>query len=153
MRSLKVAAALVAMAMPAALASAQAVGEAGFTVDISLSPRAAAALRQHNEGIVVATYFIGDPAPGYEDRADDAGIDLGHEERIVSGRAGEVAIPESVLQRDRLSWISGPPRVFVNLYSARRSSRDNLLNCESFEAPVSDIGGTMQSIQCRLIGE
>ncbi len=155
MRSLKAAAAFVAIAMPAmpAPAPAQPVGESGFVLDIGLSPRAASELRRRNEGISVAISYIGDPRPEYEDEADVAGIDLGHEEQTVPGRAGEVVVPENILQRDRLSRISGPPRVHVNVYSARRSGPDNLLDCESFEAPVSDIGGSMQSVQCRLIGE
>lgn len=150
MRFLVACAALFAAIVPA---QAQSGGGSGFIVDLELSPRAAAELRRRDEGIVVAVYYSGDPRPAYEDQADEAGIDLGHEERIVPGRPGEVVVPDSVLLRDRLPWISGLPRVSVSVYSARRSGPDNLLDCESFEAGVVEIGGTMQSVQCRLIGE
>lgn len=153
MKSLKVAIALVAMTMLSMQIQAQSPAGPGFIVDLSLSPRAAAELQRRNEGIVVAISYGGDPRPAYQDQAEEAGIDLGREELIVPGRAGEVEVPDSILQRGRLSWISGPPRVAVSVYSARRSGRDNLLNCEGFEAPVAEIGGTMQSINCRLIGE
>lgn len=153
MTSLPFRAALVAASVLAVPAVAQAPAASGLIVDISLSPRAAAELRRLNEGIVVATYYSGEPTAAHEDDADESGLGLGDVEQVVPGRAGTVTVPDSVLMRDRLSWITGAPRVLVNIYSARRSGPDNLLNCETIEGTVAELGGTMQSVQCRLIGE
>ena len=127
----------------------------GFTVDLVLSPRAAAELRRRNEGITVSTMYSGTPKRAYERHADDHSgeLNMGEHEVTVAGQAGPVTVPETALNRRRLAWIDGPPQVLVNVFTARRSSQNNLLDCGIVQGNLPDIAGRSHRVLCRLIGE
>lgn len=127
----------------------------GFTVDLVLSPRAAAELQRRNEGITISTYYSGMPKRAYVRHADDntGELDMGSHEVTVPGRAGPVIIPETALNRRRLGWIDGSPQVLVNVFSARRSGQNNLLDCGIVNGDLPAIAGRSHRVLCRLIGE
>ncbi|HTU12914.1 MAG TPA: hypothetical protein VMG08_18640 [Allosphingosinicella sp.] len=146
--------ALAACWQPRAAAAAQG-NVSGFTLDIVLSSRAAAELQRRNEGITVSTFYSGMPRPAYARHADETSgeLDMGQHEMTVPGRAGPVTVPETALNRRRLSWITGAPEVLVNVYSARRSSQDNLLACGTVQGSLPAVAGRNHRILCTLIGE
>lgn len=129
-------------------------GEGGITIEIVLTPRAAAELQRRNEGITVATLFSGNPNRAHVRQVDELGmVDLGSHQVTVTGRAGTVIVPGTALNRQRLTWIVGQPEIHVSVISARRSSRDNLLACGLITGPLDQFAGRSNRVLCRLIEE
>lgn len=159
MRHFVLALAIVAAPVGAPSASTAQTRPAGaplFTVELAFSPRALATLQRRNEKVIVSPFLEGEPLPRYRSRGDETTglIDLGTARITVPARAGPVAIPAGTLKRDRLAWVvRGSARVNVNVYSARLSGPDNLLDCGIVEGPLATISGTTQRIRCKLIGE
>ncbi len=128
---------------------------AGFTIDVSFSPRAAAEMARRREGLTISAYYEGEPTRAARRHASEDGtIGLGDETINVAGRAGRYAVTGRGFRAARLAWIRpGTARVNVNLYSARRSGPDNILNCDLVEGPLAQIGGRTHRARCRLITE
>lgn len=125
----------------------------GFAVDLTLSPKAAALLKARHEGIVVSAMYSGDPLPAWTRKADEEGmIDLGNEIVTVAGVAGRATITGNKVLRAHLAWAKNI-QVLINVYSARRSSQDNLLDCGIFEDTVAKAQARPIAISCKLIGE
>jgi len=135
-------------------APAQSSGGTSFDVQISLSQKAAAKLASLDEGIVVAATYSGDPAPVAEARADQiGGIDLGREAVKISGRPQTAHITGPHISDSTLAEIQGPILLNVNVYSARRSGPDNILNCDSFDGDLRQVVHQPLAIYCALISE
>ena len=128
-----------------------AAGSYGFVVDVSLSPRAAALLRDRKEAIVVAAMYEGTPIPARQKYAGEDGLlGLGSEDVILPAAGGRATITGNKVKRDRIGWVERFD-VLVNVYSARRSSQDNLLDCGIFEDSVAKAHAAPIRISCRLI--
>jgi hypothetical protein len=126
----------------------------GFDVEISLSPKAAARLAKLSEGIIVSASYSGDPVPSAQKHADQIGrIDLGREQVETPGKAGTVHITGDKVHRERLAWIQGPVLLNVNVYSARHSGPDNILDCDFFDGNLQDAVGKSTALHCALIEE
>ncbi|MBZ6074880.1 hypothetical protein [Microvirga puerhi] len=127
----------------------------GFVVDLSLSPKAASGLAAHSEGIVIAAFFSGAPAPTARTHADEFGqIFLGSERITVDSSVRSVPITGKVVPRNRLEWVQGRKvQVPTNVYSACRKGPDNILDCDIFEGEISVAAQTPVKIGCRPIGE
>lgn len=133
--------------------TAQQPAAAGMTLEISYSPRAAAEMRRLGEGLMVAAYYHGEARPAYRRRAaDDGEILLGDEQIAVPNGARRVVITGRNFLAARLSWVT-EPTVDVNLFSARRRSRDNLLNCTVVSGTLAEVAGRTHAVRCALIGE
>lgn len=131
-----------------------ATSPAAFTVNVSLSPQAAARLA-NGEGIVVNAMIAGPATAARQGDADEMGeIDLGTEQVTTDGRPGPIQITGANFQPDRLSWIEVSPMVTVNIYTARRTDPDNLITCDPFiSGPLAEISGRVHPVRCRLISE
>jgi hypothetical protein len=141
--------AVLALAVPAA----QGAGF-GFTVAVSLSPKAAATLKARGEGIVVAAMYSGEPIPAKASKADEMGmIDLGEEDVTIPGANGRAVITGAKVIGAHVGWVKAPG-VLINVYSARKTSQDNLLDCGIFEDTVAKAQATQPiAITCKMIGE
>lgn len=128
---------------------------AGFTINITYSPRAAAEMARRHEGLTVAAYYQGEPTRAARRHANEEGlVDLGDETQTVPGRAGPVTVTGRNLQVAHLAWVRpGTTRVNVNLYSARRSGPDNILDCGIVEGLLPQIAGRTHQVRCKLIVE
>jgi 2-succinyl-5-enolpyruvyl-6-hydroxy-3-cyclohexene-1-carboxylate synthase len=136
-------------------ASAAAPEFPGFFVAVTLSEKAKAKLLQSHETIIVAGYLVGDPKKGAPKKlVDELGqIDLGEVKSEVQpaqvARFGEIKIKKEVLV-----WVdANGPQLLINVYSGRKSSKDNLLDCGLYEGALKPIQGTTIPISCKLIGE
>jgi len=138
-----------------ALQKAQSGSEGGFTVFITLSERAKKDLVKRKETIVVAAYVTGLPKRGALKRyLDEMGtIDLGGANKeIVPGEHARFSrIPlnhDAVEQTDKKD-----PQLLINVFSGRRSAKDNLLNCGIYQGSFQAVQGHTLRIACKLIGE
>lgn len=125
----------------------------GFVVDVTLSPRAAALLKARHEAIDVAAYYEGDPIPSQRARAGEEGrISLGYETVTIPGVPGRAVLTGNGVDRAGIGWVK-ELLVLVNVFSARHSSPDNMLDCGIFTGPVVKAQAGPVAIDCVLIGE
>jgi hypothetical protein len=124
-----------------------------FTVTVILSAKAAEKLAAARESINAAAYYSGQPTRAAMRRAVDGEIDLGREDVPLPGTGGAAAFVGKGYKADRLKFVSGPTRLLVNVFSARRALPDNLLACGIFEGTLDEAAAGPVAIKCGLIGE
>jgi hypothetical protein len=123
-----------------------------FDVQLTLTPRAAEKLKGSNERVIVAGMYWGVPKAAAQATADEMGqIPLGEDFVEVSPENAAVTVPAANFEPDQLTNVEGAPHVLVNVYSARKTHEDNLLNCGIYEGPVSMAQKQPVDIQCDLI--
>ncbi|MCG2839708.1 hypothetical protein L6Q21_01770 [Sandaracinobacter sp. RS1-74] len=126
----------------------------GFDLRILLSQKAAEDLARRGEGIIVSANYYGTPMVAARRHANAAGmIDLGEETRTLSKPPGSVRLTGDPVDRKKIGWLQEPPMVNVNIFTARRSSPDNLISCDFIDGPVARVAGRTTTLTCSLIGE
>jgi hypothetical protein len=127
----------------------------GFSVHINLSDRARKALTERHETIVVFGYFHGDPREGTPDRfLNSVGFIELKDFKLEVLPGEEARFAGFSLEKDALRWIDhNGLQLNINLASGRKSSRWNLISCDFFDGPYSEIDGKVKSLDCSLIGE
>ena len=127
----------------------------GFSVSVTLSDKARKLLTDHKETIIVAGYFTGSPKSGTPRKyiTDMGEIDLGQVETEIA--PGEIAKFGPVkMKQDALNQVDkSGPQFLINVYSGRKSSKDNLLDCGIYEDALEPVEGKTIPIACKLIGE
>jgi hypothetical protein len=127
----------------------------GFSVGVTLSDKAGKLLTDDKETIIAAAYFSGFPKPGTPRKylSDIGQVDLG--EAHVEISPGTVAKFGPVkLKQDALNQVDTKgPQLLINVYSGRKSSPNNLLDCGIYEDALAPIEGKTIPIACKLIGE
>ncbi|WP_157692515.1 hypothetical protein [Granulibacter bethesdensis] len=127
---------------------------APFAVDVTLSPLARQTLLKRHEAITVAVFYDGLPTPATQKEATEGEIALGQEKTTLPATGGRTTISGSGFRQKNLDKIiPDSARILINVYSARRSGPDNLLDCTSHEGPLPRQGGKTIPVHCRLIGE
>ncbi len=128
---------------------------APFTVEVSLSPKAAARLASMGEGITVSAMFYGDPTPAARRQVDEMGqVDIGREEVTIPGQSGTASITGGSITASKLALLRNRNiKVLINVYSARKKSADNLLFCDLFQDTVTLAASHPIHIGCKLIAE
>lgn len=125
-----------------------------FTVDLTLSPKAFARLKETNERVRLMAWSFVPPKPGVPVAPGDRGVPLGEEEVIIPPVAAQTVRfngrydPQIVQQSGE-----GAPRVLINVMSARATQPDNLLECGIFEDTLPAAQTSPIKIACKLIGE
>jgi hypothetical protein len=127
----------------------------GFSVTLTYSQKAMDTLVGRKETVIVAGYLYGFPQKDTPKKyVDEIGqVDLGeiHDE-VAPGAAATFASIK--LDPSLLKWIDTQgPQLLINVYSGRKSSENNLLDCGLFEGPLKDAQGKSLPISCKLIGE
>ncbi|WP_214477087.1 hypothetical protein [Mesorhizobium sp. dw_380] len=147
---------IAASALLACAVQAAAQGNMGFDVNVTLSKKAAAKLAATKEEIVVFADYYGDPKRSAQKHANEIGqISLApqDEEVGIPHTGGHAHISGAKVDAKRLDWLAGPPKVNVNVASARKSSSDNLLGCDFIDGPLSDVQKKPVTLHCGLIEE
>ncbi|BDU18366.1 hypothetical protein [Lysobacter auxotrophicus] len=134
-----------------------------FAVEVSLSPAARERLGAQHESLIVSADYFGEPSaeaiaqrvPGSENpwlTLHRAQVEL--EGATLDGNV-VARFPAVSLDAKQLAWTDAPdaPQVNVNVYSGRRSSPDNLLDCGMFQDTLAVAAQSPVRISCGLIGE
>jgi hypothetical protein len=127
----------------------------GFSVNLALSERAKKTLSERKETVVVAGYVTGFPKPGTPKQyvSDMGEIALGQVLAEVEP-GGDVNFNELKLRPDALKQVDAQgPQLLINVFSGRRSSKDNLLNCGIYDGSLKAVQGRKIPISCKLIRE
>ncbi|MCK9553324.1 hypothetical protein, partial [Aquamicrobium sp.] len=68
-------------------------------------------------------------------------------------RSGVVHITGKNAGGAKLKWVKGQPGVNVNLYTSRKSSDQNLIECDLIDGAVAKVQAKPITVNCFLIGE
>ena len=126
-----------------------------FYVTVTYSQRAMDTLVAAKETVIVAGYLTASPIPGtpkqYVDRMGEIG--LGDVQKEIA--PGAIATFDGVKPTPAMmKWVDGNgPQLLINVYSGRKSSPNNLLDCGIYEGSLQAIQGQSIPISCKLIGE
>ena len=149
-------------ALGLAAPSAQVVAQSnplGFSVDVKLSPKAAAKLAGLGEKIVVAAIWSGEPLEKFTKQAkkfvaEDGSLFFGVERVTIPGADGHADFSGKTVKLEHVDWVKDQtPEVLINVYTARLKTADNLLDCGVFQDQLSAARAKTIQIACKLIGE
>jgi hypothetical protein len=140
---------------PKARAVASSSEVQGFTVKLTFSDKARQALTSRSETIVVVGYLTGFPRKGtpkhYKDEEGEVG--LGQIKSEIALGASATFEPVK-LDSAALKWVDAQgPQLLINVYSGRKSSQNNLLDCGIYEGSLLSVEGQNVPVSCKLIGE
>lgn len=122
------------------------------TVDISLTPAAAAELARTHEGISASAAWEGEPNASGLKHLDETGrIFIGREDQTREG-AGLLHFAGK-LDPVTLARSTKDINVNVNVFSARKGNADNILDCDFVDGPADRVSGRTFPILCSLITE
>lgn len=127
----------------------------GFTIHLSYSASALETLTSRKETVIAAAYVAGTPKPHTPRRLiDDIGrVDF--DPIHVEIPPGQDALFSTIkLDKPTLDHLDAQgPQLLINIYSGRKSSGNNLLDCGIYEGPLSSAHEKNIQIACKLIGE
>jgi hypothetical protein len=127
----------------------------GFTVRVTYSQKAMATLVAAKETVIVVGYLYGFPKQGTPKKyVDEVG-------QVDMGEVKDEIAPGATATFDRIKldpavakWFDSQGlQVLINVYSGRKSSPNNLLDCGIYEGSLKAIEGQTIPISCKLIGE
>ena len=127
----------------------------GFSIQVSLSPKAAARLAASRESIEAAALWYGEPGKGARKHAaEDGQIYIGDEKVRLPGSGGGAEFSGRTVKTAQIAWLKNrEARINLNVYSARLGGPDNILDCDLFEGAVAKARAGTVRISCKLIGE
>jgi len=126
----------------------------GFSVAVTYSQKAMDTLTSSKETVIVAAYLTGSPKPGTPKSLIHQGaVGLGDSTQEITPGA-TATFSKISLDPKVLSYVdSQGPQLLINVYSGRKSSPNNLLDCGIYDGPLKDVQGKSIPIACKLIGE
>ena len=140
------------------VASAQ--SDYGVEINITLSAKAATHLAAKNESIIAIASYSGEPKKSSEAAANkvnaigpDGMVNLTPTQESVEipGKGGSAVISGKNIDKQRLSWVTGPLNVNINIMSARKASADNILDCDFIDGLLSKVQAAPITLHCGLI--
>lgn len=140
---------LAAVAALAVGAAGAARAQESVTLDLQIDAAAEAALQARGEWVVVDAWFYGDPALDSVPMDEMGLVYLGEERATVYPVSQRVTIGGYTNGAPR-DWVF-EPIVNVNVFTARMTDQNNLLNCGIVEGPIADLAGGVQTISCTLL--
>jgi len=125
-----------------------------FSIAVKLSETAQKKLRDIHESVLVIAYFDGDPFTGKgKDNSPMRGLVLGNDEKLVDDKNVATFTDTKISQGNWDDLSDKNYFVTINVVSARKSSKDNLLDCADPIDRISTFVGKTTQVSCRLIGE
>jgi hypothetical protein len=126
-----------------------------FTVKITYSQKAMDTLVAVKETVIVAGYLSASPITGtpkqYVDRMGEIGLGQVNQEIAPAAIATFSNVKPTPAM---MKWVdSQGPQLLINVYSGRKSSPNNLLDCGIYEGSFAAVQGQSIPISCKLIGE
>ena len=105
--------------------------------------------------MVVAGYLSGNPKPSAQKKyVDEMGeVNLGTlRAELAPGENAEFS--DIKLKQDAFEQTDkNSPQLLINVFSGRKSSKNNLLDCGIFEGTLESVQERSIPISCKLIGE
>lgn len=127
----------------------------GFDVNVVLVGEARRKIPQSRESIIVIGYVSGIAKPGVRDEDLDGMGDVTIcNLKSEMERAGTFHFPGFDIPEKKIEQVQGPDfELLINAVSGRRSSKDNLLDCGTYQGGFKAVQNHTIEIECRMIGE
>ncbi len=128
-----------------------------FSVQVTLSPLARKQLADSKETIIVDADYFGYPTVAAQQQkvpgSENPWLTL-HEAQVEMDAPGTAHFASVTLDEAKLGLIEKrEPEVNINVYSGRKSSPDNLLDCGMFQDKLRVAAQASVKIDCKLIAE
>ena len=123
-----------------------------FEIEVSLSPKAKEKIIAEKETIIVDVFFTGIPKDNSHTKFEEDGSFY-----VVSAQKeilyGQVASFDSIKFSKKIydQLANKDIELGVNVYSGRKSSQDNLLNCEPLFDKISNVANKKFTLKGKLI--
>jgi hypothetical protein len=125
-----------------------------FEVTVQLSGKAREKLAASNETIIVSAILSGIPKDTTMKEYQEWGeFALGHVEVEIPEPGTASFTNAKILKSDYDLLASKDIQVLINVYSGRKSTGDNLLDCEILQEPISKVRQQKNILNGKLIGE
>ncbi len=125
-----------------------------FSVAVTLSEHARQRLQSLHELVLVIAYFDGDPLPGKgKYNAPFRGVFLGNDQKLADDQGVATFDKTMVSQSNWNNLADKDYFVTINVVSARKTSKNNLLWCDVPEDRLSTFTAKTTPIFCGLINE
>src|ERR1019366_5912347 len=125
-----------------------------FSIAVTLSEHARQRLQSIHESVLVIAYFDGDPLPAQgRDNAPFRDVFLGNDQKLVDDQNVATFDPTKVSQSNWDRLADKDYFVTINVVSARKASKNNLLWCGVPEKRLSTFAGKTTEVSCDLIDE
>jgi hypothetical protein len=125
-----------------------------FSIAVKPSEAARQKLQSLHESVLVIAYFDGDPLPGKgKDNSPMTGVVLGGDQKLVDANNVATFADTKISQSNWKNLSDKNYYVTINVVSARKSSKDNLLDCTDPIDRIGALAGKSTRVFCRLIGE
>jgi hypothetical protein len=116
---------------------------------LEFDPAATAALTAAGEKVVVSAWFYGPPASKWIG-ADEMGLTTVRLEEITVDPVDQTVQLGEHISAIAMDWVA-KPFLNVNVYSARQSSSDNILDCGMIDEPLGRVRQRDAVISCTLL--
>ena len=125
-----------------------------FSIAVTLSENARQRLESMHESVLVIAYFDGDPLPGQgRDNAPFRDVFLGNDQKLIDDKNVATFDTTKVSQSNWSRLANKDYFVTINVVSARKASKNNLLFCGVPENRLSTFAGKTTEVSCDLIDE
>jgi hypothetical protein len=125
-----------------------------FSIAVKLSEQARQRLQSLHESILVIAYFDGDPLPGQgRYNAPFRDVFLGNDEKLVDDQNVATFDTTKISQSNWNRLANKDYFVTINVVSARKAAKNNLLWCRTPGDRLSTFKGKTTEVSCVLIEE
>jgi hypothetical protein len=141
-----------ALGLCAALAACSApTFKSDYSVSVTLTPAAIAALKAANEGVILEADYFGIPTEATREKANEAGqIELGLDLVPVDPATSSVSVAGKGLDRQHLTAVEGS-KVSVSLRAYSGTDRADVVRCTSVTAGLTDVQAKPVTITCDAV--
>lgn len=122
------------------------------TIDLTFSEKALAELTARGSGLVVAGYWMGEPAPGATFPDTEVGTIFLLSETVTLHPGPARIVLGSNFAAAPVDQVT-VPMLNVNVYTDRWTDEYNLIDCGFLDAPLAELAAKPQTLHCKLIGE
>ena len=123
-----------------------------FEIEIKLSEKAEKELKDKKESVIVAAYFSGTPKDSTKYMEDGEYAVGQHNIELTDSRIAKFTGIK--ISREMYESLSSPDiQMLINVYSGRRSSKLNLLDCGIVQKSISEFKDQKFVLTGKLIGE
>lgn len=123
-----------------------------FDIIVQLDDKAEKKIASKNESVIVAAYFSGIPKDSTKYEDDGSYPVAGQRIELTKSRKAHF----SGIKISRAMYASLADKdieVLINIFSGRRSSEYNLLDCEILQKPISEVRGQEFVLKGKLISD
>jgi hypothetical protein len=125
-----------------------------FEIEVVLSPKAKAKIEEDNETIIVMAYFSGEPIDSLPEKYKnpDGGEFLLSSYPVELKEPGIAKFENVKFPLELYKLLKNKDiQLLINVFSGRKSSPDNLLDCEILQDSMSNIKGKKFVLKGKLI--